>query len=126
MCGREATNAAIKAAVIGNTTNDIGVAAEKVAKSYGFGTVKELGGHGVGKKIHMEPFIPNFGGSGYATPIVEGMILAIEPIITAGGWRINMLDDGWTFETKDGSDTSQFEETVLITKDGPRILTKDR
>jgi len=87
--------------------------------------VKELGGHGVGEKIHMEPFVPSFGGSGYATPLKEGMILAIEPIITAGDWRIKLLDDGWTFVTKDGSDTSQFEETVLITKDGPVSLTKD-
>jgi len=125
-CSYEATQAAIKAAVIGNTTNDIGVAAEQCAKSYGFKTVKELGGHGVGKKIHMEPFVPSFGGSGYAEPLKEGMILAIEPIITAGDWRIKLLDDGWTFQTKDGSDTSQFEETVLITKDGPVVLTQDR
>lgn len=125
-CSREATQAAIGAAVLGNTTDDIGRAAEKVARSYGFQTVKELGGHGVGEQIHMEPFVPSFAGSGYATPLKEGMILAIEPIISAGDWRINMLDDGWTFETRDGSDASQFEETVVITKDGPLILTQDR
>ena len=124
-CSYESTRAAIKAAVIGNTTNDIGVAAERVATSYGFKTVKELGGHGVGENIHMDPFVPSFGGSGYATPLEEGMILAIEPIVSAGDWRIKLLDDGWTFVTKDGSDTSQFEETVLITKDGPVSLTKD-
>ena len=67
-CSYEATQAAIKAAVVGNTTNDIGVAAEKCAREYGFKTVKELGGHGVGKKIHMERFVPSFGGSGYAEP----------------------------------------------------------
>lgn len=125
-CSRACTNAAIKAAIVGNTTDHIGRAAEKVAKSYGFDTVKELGGHGVGREIHMEPFVPSFGGSGYATKLEEGMILAIEPIVTAGGWEIKMLSDGWTFQTKDGSDTSQFEETVLITKDGPKILTRDR
>lgn len=125
-CSRESTNAAIKAAVIGNTTDDIGRAAEKVAKSYGFDTVKELGGHGVGKEIHMDPFVPSFAGSGYATKLEEGMILAIEPIVTAGGWKIELLDDGWTFQTKDGSDTSQFEETVVITEDGPLIVTQDR
>ncbi len=124
-CSYEATQAAIAAARVGNTTNDIGVAAEECARKYGFKTVKELGGHGVGHKIHMDPFVPSFGGSGYAEPLKEGMILAIEPIVTAGGWRITMLSDGWTFETKDGSDTSQFEETVLITKEGPVVLTKD-
>jgi len=124
-CSYDSTQAAIEAAVVGNTTDDIGAAAQKVAKSHGFQTVKELGGHGVGKEIHMEPFVPSFAGSGYATPLQEGMILAIEPIVSAGGWRIKMLDDGWTFQTKDKSDTSQFEETVLITKEGPVILTKD-
>ena len=122
-CSREATDAAVAAAVVGNTTNEIGSAAEMVAKKYGYKTVKELGGHGVGKEIHMTPFVPSFAGSGYATPLREGMILAIEPIVSAGGWKIKMLDDGWTFETRDGSDTSQFEETVLITKDGPLVLT---
>ncbi len=122
-CSRAATDAAIAAAVVGNTTDDIGAAAEAVAQNYGFKTVKELGGHGVGKKIHMEPFVPSFKGSGYATELQEGMILAIEPIISSGDWRIKLLDDGWTFQTKDGSDTSQFEETVLVTADGPIILT---
>lgn len=123
-CSRVATDAAVAAAIVGNTTDDIGAAAERIAKDYGYKTVKELGGHGVGKEIHMTPFVPSFAGSGYATPLKEGMILAIEPIVSAGGWKIKILDDGWTFETRDGSDTSQFEETVVITRDGPQVLTK--
>ena len=122
---RASTDAAIQAAVIGNTTDEIGAAAEQVAKEHGFQTIKELGGHGVGREIHMSPFVPSYKGSGYATPLEEGMILAIEPILSAGTWKIRMLSDGWTFKTMDGSDTAQFEETVLITKDGPIALTKD-
>lgn len=125
-CARRSTDAAIKAATLGNTTDDIGAAAAAVAKEYGFQTVKELGGHGVGREIHMSPFVPSYKGSGYATPLQEGMILAIEPIISAGTWKIRMLSDGWTFKTMDGSDAAQFEETVLITKEGPVPLTSDR
>ncbi len=81
---REVTDNAIKAALPGNTVNDIGAAAERTAKEYGFQTVKELGGHGVGRKIHDKPFIPSFEGSGYNDSILEGMVLAIEPIINEG------------------------------------------
>lgn len=122
---RQSTNKAIAQAVIGNTVDDIGRAAEQTAADYGCQTVRELGGHGVGKKIHMGPFIPNFAGSGFNDKIVEGAVLAIEPIISAGDWRIVMGDDEWVFRTKDGSVSAQFEETVLITKQGPEILTAD-
>lgn len=123
-CARATTDAAIKAAMPGKSTEDIAIASELTARGYKFMTIKELGGHGVGKKIHMPPFVPSFKGSGYNTPLKPGMILAIEPIVGAGDWKIVLQKDGWAFRTKDNSDTAQFEETVLITENGPEILTK--
>ncbi len=121
---RETTDQAIKMAVIGKTTDDIGARAEQVAKKYNFQTVKELGGHGVGRKIHDIPFIPSFKNSGYRDKIKEGMVLAIEPIVNAGDWKIKSGQDGYIYLTADGKKSAQFEETVLITKNGPEILTK--
>lgn len=124
-CARKTTDNAIKMAQIGNTTEDIGEKAENTAQGYGFDTVKELGGHGVGRKIHQQPFIPN--GKNLGVPIVkikEGMVLAIEPIIAEKDWKIKLEDDDYLFTTKDGALSTQFEETVLITKDGPEVLTK--
>ncbi len=126
IAARETTDAAIMAAVIGNTTDDIGAISEFTARTHHFTTIKELGGHGVGEQIHMPPFVPSFKGSGYRTPLKPGMILAIEPIVGAGDWRMTLQSDGWTFKTKDGSDTAQFEETVLITEQGPEILTQHK
>lgn len=120
---RETTNQAIAQAVVGNTVDDIGQAAADYAKEFGFQTVRELGGHGVGRSIHESPFVPNFGGSGFKDKIKEGMVLAIEPIVSVGDWRVDLAEDEWLFVTRDGSYTAQFEETVLITKDGPEILT---
>ncbi len=124
LAARKTTDNAISKAVIGNTTNDIGAAAELTAKKYGFQTVKELGGHGVGRKIHDFPFIPSFAGSGYTDSIKEGMVLAVEPILNAGSWKMKNGDDGYLYVTKDGKKSAQFEETILITKNGPEILTK--
>ena len=121
---RAVTDAAIAQALPGNTVDDIGRAAQEAAGEYGFDTVRELGGHGVGKKIHMAPFIPNFANSGFRDKIEPGMVLAIEPIVTRGGWRVRLEEDGWLFSTQDGSITAQFEETVLITEDGHEILTQ--
>jgi len=122
---RAVTDNAIQAAKIGNNTENIGAAAENTAREFGFDTVKELGGHGVGRKIHSEPFIPN--APNLNVPVVkikEGMVLAVEPIVSAGDWRMRDGDDGYLYLTEDGSKTAQFEETILITKDGPEILTK--
>lgn len=84
LAARKTTNAAVAEALVGNTTNDIGTVAEMTAKKYQFQTVKELGGHGVGRKIHDFPFIPSFADSGYSDSLKEGMVLAIEPIVNAG------------------------------------------
>ncbi len=122
---REVTNQAIEKAVVGNTTEDIGRVAEETAQQFGFDTIKELGGHGVGRSIHSEPFIPSAPNLGVEkVEIKEGMVLAIEPIVTAGDWRMRDGDDGYLYITEDGSKTSQFEDTILVTSDGVEILTK--
>ena len=124
MAARKTTDAAIDKAKTGNTTNDIGTAAQETAKKYGFETVRDLGGHGVGRKIHDFPFIPSFTNSGYSDLLKEGMVIAIEPIVNEGDWRMKNGDDGYLYVTEDGKKSAQFEETVLITKDGPEVITK--
>jgi methionyl aminopeptidase len=122
---REAMNEAIAAAKAGGHIGDIGAAVERVAKQTPFSIVEDLGGHAVGKTVHEKPFIPNFGRAGKGEKIVEGMVLAIEPMLSVGSPRIVLdEDDQWTYRTSDGSRTAHFEHTVLITKDGPEIVTK--
>jgi len=120
----EALAAGIDAARLGNTIGDIGAAVEAVAKKYGFGFPKNLSGHGVGKKVHEEPHVPNYGTPGEGEDLVEGLVIAIEPMMTLGGGELFVDADGHSYRTKDGSRTAHAEHTVLITKDGPEILTK--
>lgn len=122
---KEALAAGIAAARIGNTTGDIGYAVQQVAEKYNFGYPKNLSGHGVGKQVHEEPYVPNFGESGLGEPLVEGLVIAIEPMMTLGSSELYVDKDGHSYRTKDGSRTAHFEHTVLITKDGPEILTKE-
>jgi methionyl aminopeptidase len=119
----EARAVAIAMAVPGKTTGDIGHAVTQVAQKYGYSVVKELGGHGVGRHVHEEPFIPNEGHPGSGTKIEDGMTLAIEPILCEGSGEVYLDDDGYTYKTEDGSRTAQFEHTILVTKNGPEILT---
>jgi len=121
---RDATAAAIAAARIGNHVGDIGAAVEEVAKRAGLSVVEDLGGHAVGKAVHEQPFIPNEGCVGEGVEITEGMVLAIEPMLALGSPKIVLAKDDWTYLTRDGSRAAHFEHTVLITKDGPEILTK--
>lgn len=108
----------------GNTTGDIGHAIQQfVNKRYGI--VKGLAGHGVGRKIHEDPFIPNYGKPGQGTTLVPGMTIAIEPMLTIGNPETDILDDDWTFVTSDGSLAAHFEHTLLITDGDPEILTKE-
>jgi methionyl aminopeptidase len=120
---REALSVAIDAARPGNTTGSIGALVEAVAKRYGFSTPHDLGGHGVGRSVHEEPFIPNFGKPGKGDNLLPGMILAIEPIVCEGRGEILLKEDGYTYVTKDGKRSAQFEHTVLVTEAGPEILT---
>ena len=119
----EALVAGIAAAQVGNTTGDIGHAVERVAKKYGFGYPRNLSGHGVGLKVHEEPHVPNFGAPKSGEKLVEGLVIAIEPMMTLGSGDLYIDKDGLSYRTKDGSRTAHAEHTVLITKDGPEILT---
>ena len=120
---KEARIEALKAAKAGNTVGDIGHAVQLVAEKYGYSVPKELGGHGVGEKVHEEPFVPNYGMPGSGETLIEGMVLAIEPILIAGKPQIKAMPDGYTYESRDGSHSAQFEHTVIITKKGAEVLT---
>jgi len=106
-----------------NRVGDIAHAVQTVVEDAGFSVVRSLVGHGVGRYYHEDPHIPNFGEPGRGPRLSDGMTIAIEPMITAGGPDISIADDGWTISTADGSLAAHFEHTVAITADGPRILT---
>ena len=107
----------------GNRIGDISHAIEEYANKYNLGVVKELVGHGVGSKLHEEPDVPNYGKAGTGPLLKEGMVIAIEPMLNLGSPDIYMLEDGWTIETDDYSPSAHFEHTVVVTKDGYKILT---
>jgi methionyl aminopeptidase len=120
---RECLAAGIAQARLGNHVGDIGHAVQKVAEEAGFGVVRELVGHGIGTQFHEEPQVPNYGAPRRGPRLLEGMTLAIEPMITAGSPATRTLGDKWTVVTADGSLAAHFEHTVAITSNGPRILT---
>ena len=107
----------------GNRIGDISHAIEEHAKKYNLGVIRELVGHGVGTKVHEEPDVPNYGEAGRGPVLKEGMVLAVEPMLTLGRRDICILDDDWTIETVDNSPAAHFEHTVVVTKDGYEILT---
>ena len=115
--------AGIKAVRVGGRIGDIGAAIEAIAKRHGYGIVRELGGHGVGHKVHEEPYVPNYGSKGNGPIIKSGMVLAIEPMFMLGGEDILSMPDGYTIVTKDGSLSAHFEHTIAITDDGVEIIT---
>jgi methionyl aminopeptidase len=115
--------AGIAQARLGNRVGDISAAIQRVSEQAGFGIVRSLVGHGVGRSYHEEPQIPNFGRPGRGPALSEGMTLAIEPMITAGRPDVHVHDDGWTISTRDGSLAAHFEHTVAVSEAGPRILT---
>ncbi len=120
----EALAAGIKAARVGAHIGDISHAIEKTFKGTGISVVKVLGGHGVGDHVHEEPFVPNVGKAGDGPELVEGMVLALEPISSAGKGTVLLAPDGYTYRTRDGSRSAHFEHTILIEKSGPVIVTK--
>ncbi|MBV8151724.1 MAG: type I methionyl aminopeptidase [Candidatus Eremiobacteraeota bacterium] len=107
----------------GNHLGDIGAAVQAHAEHHGYGVVRDLVGHGVGTKMHEEPQVPNYGKVGSGVLLRSGLVLAIEPMITEGTWRVHTLDDGWTVVTEDGKLAAHWEHTVAVTDQGPRILT---
>jgi methionyl aminopeptidase len=114
----------IEKSVAGNRLSDISSAIQEYVESEGFSVVRNFVGHGIGRELHEEPQIPNFGRPGEGPGLSPGMTLAIEPMVNAGGWEVVILNDGWTAVTKDRSLSAHFEHTVAITKNGHRILTK--
>jgi methionyl aminopeptidase len=116
--------AAILEAVPGGRLFDISAAVQEMCEAAGFGVVREFVGHGIGKTMHEDPQVPNYGKRGKGPRLKAGMVLAIEPMINAGGPEVKVLKDGWTAVTVDGSYSAHFEHTVAITKDGPYVLTR--
>jgi methionyl aminopeptidase len=116
--------AGIAQARLGNHVGDIGPAVQQVAEEAGYGVVRELVGHGIGTRYHEEPQVPNYGAPRRGPRLLEGMTLAIEPMITAGDPATRTLGDKWTVVTADGSLSAHFEHTVAITSNGPRVLTR--
>jgi methionyl aminopeptidase len=122
--GQAALAAGIEQAQAGNHLSDIGHAVQTVTEEAGFSVVRSLVGHGVGRSMHEDPQIPNFGEPGRGPLLQPGMTLAIEPMITAGGPDVFLHDDEWSISTEDGSLAAHFEHTVAVTPEGPRILTR--
>ena len=116
--------AAIDKAVAGGRLFDIGNAVQTMCEAEGYGVVREFVGHGIGRSMHEDPQVPNYGDPGKGPRLKAGMVLAIEPMINAGKADVKVLEDGWTAVTVDGSLSAHFEHTVAITKDGPLILTR--
>lgn len=114
----------IKKVRIGNTIGDIGNTIQRFVEGQGYGVVRDLCGHGIGKDLHEDPKIPNFGKRGQGEKLVEGMVICIEPMITEGDYNIVKSQDGYGFATKDKKLSAHFEHTIAITKKGPVILTQ--
>ena len=114
----------IKEARVGNYLSDISYAIQQYAESKGFSVVRDFAGHGIGKELHEEPEIPNFGKRGSGIKLKKGMVFAIEPMVNAGTWQVEIASDGWTVLTKDRQLSAHFEHTVAILDDGPEILTR--
>jgi methionyl aminopeptidase len=119
-----ALEAGIKMARDQNRLGDISAAVQQFAESKGFSVVREYTGHGIGRQMHEEPLIPNFGVAGTGPVLRKGMVLAIEPMLNVGEWRTRLSSNEWTVSTADGSLSAHFENTVAITDSGPEILTK--
>ena len=121
---RAALQAGIQQAVVGRRLSDISHAVQQIIEREGFGIVRDFVGHGIGRALHEDPPIPNFGSPNAGPRLQVGMALAIEPMVTAGGYAIEVLRDGWTAVTKDHSLAAHFEHTIVVTSDGPEILTQ--
>jgi len=122
---KEALNVGIKNAKAGNHVGDISSEVQKVIERNNFGVVRVLVGHGIGRDLHEEPQVPNFGEPGDGPELKTGMTIAIEPMVNVGSHEIELTKDGFTYKTKDGSLSAHFEHTVVITEDGPEILTQE-
>ncbi len=120
---KDALYEGIKAATAGSRIGDISYAVQRTVEAAGFSVVRQYVGHGIGAQLHEAPEVPNFGTAGRGIRLLPGMTLAIEPMVNAGGFDVKVLPDGWTVLTKDGSLSAHFEHTIVITPDGPKIMT---
>ena len=121
---QEGLRRAIQAAVPGARIGDISWAVQSYVEQFGYGVVKEYVGHGVGRELHEEPEVPNYGRPGHGVRLVPGMVIAIEPMVNMGTAAVRVLKDKWTVVTQDGKPSAHFENTIAITENGPVILTK--
>ena len=120
---KEALARGIAAAQANNRIGDISAAVQTYVEANGFGVVRDYTGHGIGRAMHEDPEVPNFGKAGHGPRLVPGMTIAIEPMVTQHGWAVKTQSDGWTSRTRDGGLAAHFEHTVAITTKGPVILT---
>lgn len=120
---RESLRLGVAAAKVGKRIGDIGAVIQSYVESHGFGVVRDLVGHGVGREVHEEPAIPNYGVSGEGDLLEEGLVIAIEPMVTMGSWKVKTLRDGWTVVTQDASMSAHYEQTIILTKMGPKVVT---
>jgi len=121
---RQSLDDAMEVIKPGARLSDLGNAIQQRAEAAGFAVVREFAGHGIGSQLHEEPWIPNYGRPGRGPRLEAGMVLAVEPMVTAGGALVRMLDDEWTAVTADGSLAAHFEHTILVTEDGSEALTR--
>lgn len=121
----EALSRALRVVRPGAHIGDIGYAVQSFIEAKGYGVIRDLVGHGVGRALHEDPKIPNWGRAGEGEVIREGAVLAIEPMVAAGSWKVTVDPDGWTVRTQDHSLAAHFEHTVVVTRDGCRILTAE-
>ena len=108
----------------GNRLGDLGAGIQRFVESHGFNVVRDYVGHGIGRDMHEPPPVPNYGSPGSGLRFEPGLVLALEPMVTAGEWAVRVLKDGWTVVTKDGSLAAHFEHTVAVTEDDPLVLTR--
>jgi methionyl aminopeptidase len=120
---RAALGAAIAAARPGGRLGDLGAAVQSLVEARGYSVVREFVGHGIGRRLHEPPHVPNWGTAGTGRPLRPGTVLALEPMVNVGVPEVEILDDGWTAVTADGSLSAHFEHTVVVTENGPEILT---
>ena len=120
---REALAEGVAQARAGNRVGDISSAVQRTVEAHGFSVVRALVGHGIGREMHEEPAVPNFGPAGRGPRLMTGLVLAIEPMVNVGGFDVETRSDGWTVATKDGRLSAHFEHTVAVGPDGPEILS---
>jgi methionyl aminopeptidase len=119
----EALDQGINAMRVGNRLGDVSHAIQKTAEAQGYSVVRDFVGHGIGREMHEEPSVPNYGAAGTGVRLEPGLVLALEPMVNAGTWRVQLLKDGWTVVTEDGRWSAHFEHTVALTENGPEVLT---